>query len=450
MKLRTRIALVAAAAVAVAVLLISVAAYLAARNELRSEIYASLLRRAERIERIADEIAAIEDSFGEMARPPIPVLTGQGSDFDTVYYQVILPSGDVLYQPDLGPLPQLGADVALDTPALSDEHVDDVHVRMVTFDADPLGTFQIARPLSEVDANLAGIALALSLFGLIGVLLAAGFGLVVARSALKPIDALADAAEHVAETQDLGARIEIETGDEVGQLARRFNEMLAALEESRAEQSRLVRDAGHELRTPITALRTNIELLGMGHAMTDAQRAELLDAAEAEVRELSLLVNEVVDLASDRYREEPIEDVRLDEVAEACVERAARRTAVAIDLRADASLVRGRSAALARAVDNLIDNAIKWSGETGRIDVSVVDGRLAVRDGGPGVDSADRERIFDRFYRSPSARSLPGSGLGLSIVRQIIESHGGTVFVEEADGGGAIVGFTLPTVAATP
>ena len=167
--------------------------------------------------------------------------------------------------------------------------------------------------------------IAVMVFGLVGVLLAAGAGLLVARSALKPIDELAEAAEHVAETQDLAARIDITSGDEVGRLAAEFNAMMAALETSRHEQQRLVRDAGHELRTPLTALRTNIELLGRTRDLTDAQRTELITAAYAEVEDLSLLVGEVVDLASDRYTEGPMEDLGLDGIVASSVERAERR-----------------------------------------------------------------------------------------------------------------------------
>jgi two-component system sensor histidine kinase MprB len=314
---------------------------------------------------------------------------------------------------------------------------------MATVQSDLLGTVQIARPLTEVDAALTGLAAALFAFGTVGVLLAAGAGLLIARSALKPIDELAEAAEHVAETQDLGARIEIVSNDEVGRLAKEFNAMLAALETSRQEQQRLVRDTGHELRTPLTALRTNIELLGRAPGLTNEQRSELISAAEAEVKDLSSLVGEVVDLASDRYTEGPTEDLLLDEIVAACVERAKRRFDVEILLEAEPSPVKGRPVALSRAVDNLLDNAVKWGAEDGPIDVEVAGGRVTVRDHGPGIDDDDRDQVFDRFYRSATARSMPGSGLGLSIVKKVVEAHGGEVFAETARDGGAIVGFDL-------
>ena len=446
MKLRTRIAVVAAAAVAVAVVLVSAAAFVLARQQLRSEIDDSLVDRAVAIQRLGEDPRGLVGSEGPMRRGFGFLAGSRGPAFDTVYYQITLPTGEILIPEGQEVLPPADSGVAEDTLVLTDARVDDVHVRMVTVNAEVLGFVQIARPLTEVDATLAGLAAALFVFGAVGVAVAAGAGLLIARSALKPIDELAQAAEHVAETQDLGARIDITSDDEVGRLAAEFNAMMAALETSRQEQQRLVRDAGHELRTPLTALRTNIELLGRTRGLTDAQRTELITAADAEVKDLSLLVGEVVDLASDRYTEGPIEDLRLDEIAVSSVERAERRFDVEIELDVAPSPVRGRPSALARAVDNLVDNAVKWGSDDGPIEVAVHGGRVTVRDHGPGIDEADRDRVFDRFYRSAAARSMPGSGLGLSIVKQVVDAHGGTVFTKPAEDGGAIVGFSLPTV----
>lgn len=450
MKLRTRIAVVAAAAVAIAVVLVSGAAFLAARQQLRSEVDESLIERAVAIQPPGDDPRGIVGPDGPM-RPGFGFFAGRGPAFDTVYYQVTLSTGEVLIPEGQAVLPPAVSDVAAGDLVLADAVVDDVHVRMVTVRSDLLGLVQIARPLTEVDATLAGLAAALLAFGTIGVLLAAGAGLLIARSALKPIDELAGAAEHVAQTQDLAARIEVTTSDEVGRLATEFNAMLAALETSRIEQQRLVRDAGHELRTPLTALRTNIELLSRTQNLTDDQQAELISAANAEVKDLSLLVGEVVDLASDRYTGGSSVDVALDKLVASSVDRADRRFDADFSLTAFVSPVQGRPAALTRAVDNLIDNAVKWGADRGAIEVTVAAGRVAVRDHGPGIDAAERDQVFDRFYRSASARSMPGSGLGLSIVKQVVDAHGGTVFAEDAPGGGAVVGFELaPSEPPTP
>ena len=445
MKLRTRIALIAAAAVAAAVILVSSVAYIAAGRELRSAIDKSLVERAIVIQQLANDPKSIigDDLAG---RPAYGIFGGRGAAFDTVYYQMTLSNGEVLVPEGQALLPEPDVAKVQAHPVLSDERVDDVHLRMISFPSELLGVVQIARPLTEVDAALAGLAVTIFIFGAFGVLLAAGVGLLVAKGALKPIDDLAEAAERVAETQDFNERIDIYTDDEVGRLAARFNDMLAALEHSRDQQQRLVRDAGHELRTPLTALRTNIELLGKMNDLSQEQRSELITAADAEVKELSALVGEVVDLASDRYSEGPIEDLMLDDVVATSVERASRRTTIRFDVHSERSPVRGRPAALARAVDNLIENAVKWSPEDDDVAVviTVADGTVTVRDHGPGIDGEDLHRIFDRFYRSSSARSMQGSGLGLSIVKQVVEAHRGTVFASNAPDGGAIVGFELP------
>lgn len=284
----------------------------------------------------------------------------------------------------------------------------------------------------------------LALAGALGVAVAAALGLVVSRSALRPIAELTDAAEHVAETQELAARIEVDRDDEVGRLAYAFNTMLNALEESRLQQRRLVRDAGHELRTPLTALRTNIELLARADDLPTDARRRILDDVTFELEQLSKLVSEVVDLATETGpSDEPMVTVVLDDVVATVAHRYERRTGHVISVDADATSVMGRRSLLERAVSNLIDNAVKWSPAEEPVEVEVARGRVRVIDHGPGISTVDRPRVFDRFYRSDAARTAPGSGLGLAIVQQIIQDHGGSVFVEETPGGGAIVGFTL-------
>lgn len=442
--LRVRIAAIAALAVAVAVVLVSVGAFVAARSELRDEVDTSLTERMTIVQRASDQ-------FGPFLQSAIPpgIFRGGGRPrgnptFDTLYYQVALPDGRRIIQ--------AGQEVALPVPdeaigedaVLTDAWVEGVHLRVISAEIEQFGIVQIARPLTEVDATLSGLAAGLATIGLIGTVLAGLIGLVVARSALKPIDDLTQAAEHVADTQNLEARMTVEGDDEVARLATSFNAMLAALEDSRLQQRRLVRDAGHELRTPLTALRTNVELLARGSDLPDDERREIIDAVAAEAEELSMLVTEVVDLASDRFSEAPLEVLSLDELVEDSVARARRRTEQEITLTAEPARVQGRPAAIGRAVDNLLDNAAKYDSSNGGIEVSVAGGRVAVRDHGPGIAALDQERIFDRFYRSPSSRATSGSGLGLSIVKQIATDHGGSVFVEDADGDGVIVGFELP------
>jgi len=439
--IRRRLALVSALAVAVAVVAVAGASYLVARQELLAEIDASLVERMEIVARASGDL---RPTFREriVPRPFFGPPEGRPS-FDTLFYQLTLPDGSTIVPPDqtlnLPPPGPVGRE-----PTIADLRIDGIHVRMVSADIPALGTVQIARPLDEVDATLAGLGLVLAGVGILGTIGAGLVGLWVARSTLRPIDELTDAAEHVAATQDLDARIDVDRGDELGRLARAFDTMLAALESSREQQRRLVRDAGHELKTPLTALRANIELLAKAEDLPAAERAALVASLEAEVVELTDLVGEVVDVASDRYADEPIERIDLGELATDAAERWSRRTGRSISVRTDAAgVVEGRAAALRRALDNLLDNADKWSPPEAPIVIDIGGARVTVIDRGPGIAPEDQDRVFDRFYRSADARRLPGSGLGLSIVRQIAEDHGGSVFAEAASDGGAAVGFDL-------
>ena len=224
--------------------------------------------------------------------------------------------------------------------------------------------------------------------------------------------------------------------------------MLAALGSSKAQQQRLVMDASHELRTPLTALRTNIELLQRGDTLDAAQRSELVDAAQVELAELGELVTELVDLATDAGSEEPIQSVDLGDVVHRLVERERRRSDHPISYERDASAtVDVRVSAIDRAVHNLVDNACKFSSPDSPVDVVVHGSVVEVRDRGVGIAPDERDLVFDRFYRATAARSKPGSGLGLSIVRQIAELHGGTIELLPRDGGGTIARLTLPASA---
>jgi two-component system, OmpR family, sensor histidine kinase MprB len=164
---------------------------------------------------------------------------------------------------------------------------------------------------------------------------------------------------------------------------------------------------------------------------------------QGETRELSHLVDELVELALDRRTDEAEQVVDLAAVADTAARRVTRRTGRQVHVEADRSTVLGRRLGLERAVGNLLENAAKFDDGDTPIDVHVRDGRVTVLDRGPGIDAGDADRVFDRFYRAGAARGLPGSGLGLSIVQDVAQTHGGTVFAGTRPGGGAAVGFTV-------
>jgi len=242
----------------------------------------------------------------------------------------------------------------------------------------------------------------------------------------------------VTRTRDLSRRVAMNGGDEIGNLAASFDGMLGALEISLRQQRQLVADASHELRTPLTSLRTNLELLARGQPTDPSERQQVLVELVGQMERLSTLVADLIDLARDEQATLPIEDVRLDEVvADAITDVRGRYPHVRFEATLEEAAVRGVRSRIARAVTNLLDNAGKWSPAGGVVEVTVHGGEVSVRDHGPGVAPEDAPRVFDRFWRASNARSLPGSGLGLSIVKDVAESHGGSVSVEHATGGGA-------------
>ncbi len=285
----------------------------------------------------------------------------------------------------------------------------------------------------------------LGLIGVIGVGMAAWVGWLLAGKATAPIRRLATAAADIARTERLDTPLNVESGDEVGDLARSFQSMLTSLADSRRQQQRLISSASHELRTPLTALRTNLETLSRSFDRLDpGQREELLAAAVAEAQELGDLSAELVDLATDvRHTDEPTEIIDLTDLANEVVQRFIRRTPTVITVTGEGGRVEGRRSQLDRAISNLVANAVKWTPADGRIEVVLERGRLTVLDTGPGIPPGDLPHIFERFYRADVARTTPGSGLGLAIVEHVVSAHGGRVFAANRPQGGAEVGFEL-------
>nr|WP_203615869.1 HAMP domain-containing sensor histidine kinase [Streptomyces sp. SID13726] len=316
----------------------------------------------------------------------------------------------------------------------------------------------LASPLKGTQSTLNELALILLLVSGVGVLGAEGAGLAVARAGLRPVDKLTEAVEHVARTEDLSIRIPVEEAaeDEIARLSRSFNSMTSSLANSRELQQQLIADAGHELRTPLTSLRTNIELLTRseetGRPLPEADRKALLASVKAQMTELASLIGDLQELSrSEGQRGERVQVVSLEDTVESALRRARLRGP---ELTINASLepwyTRAEPAALERAVVNILDNAVKFSPEGGTIDVRLTDGILTVRDHGPGIPADELPHVFDRFWRSPSARALPGSGLGLSIVARTVEQAGGQVTLDHAQGGGTIATVRLPGAPTPP
>jgi two-component system sensor histidine kinase MprB len=283
-----------------------------------------------------------------------------------------------------------------------------------------------------------------------GLLLALGLGLFLARQALHPLEEITDEIEAVATTNDLQYRLVEGDEDELGRLRRVFNRLLRSVESSQSLQRQLVVDASHELRTPLTSLRTNAQVLSRANDLSDDELEQITNDMVTQVDELANLVTDLGELARGERSEGALEILRLDDCVDECVETArtyARTRHITIDVDIEPSRVQARHDRLNRAISNLLTNAVKFTPESGRISVVSFHGAVIVCDSGPGISDEDRQYVFDRFWRSPSARSLPGSGLGLSIVAQVVAEFEGTVAVDRDPLlGGARFTMQLPEV----
>jgi len=329
--------------------------------------------------------------------------------------------------------------------------IDGEPYRMVSRALPQGGVLQVARSTEETEELQSALLGRFAVIAAAVAIAAAGLGWVIAARATAPLRRLSTVASEVAETRDFTTDVgEHGRNDEIGRLATSFATMLDALEASRVQQHRLIHDAGHEMRTPLTSLRANVAMLERAGDLPPEDRDEILGAIRSELIELSDLFDEMIDLATDQRDADMVfEQVDLAWLVGDVAARWERRSDRTIDIEVSPSLVMGEPAMLERAVSNLVSNADKFSPPGAPITIVSADGMVSVRDAGPGVPAADRDRIFDRFYRSDVTRSMPGSGLGLSIVAQIVARHGGRVWAREADGGGADVGFQLQAVAVT-
>lgn len=310
----------------------------------------------------------------------------------------------------------------------------------------------IGRPLSATTEALKDIRELIIIMGAFFVCLAAAFGYSTSRRVMRPLNELSSAVTRVIETDKLEP-IGIYTSDELGDLSRSFDTMMASLDQSRERQRRLIADAGHELRTPLTSMRTNVELLvadQKSKMLPEEAREAILGDVAAQLGEFSSLVGDLVQLS----RDEPVpmnpEPVDFAKVVEHALTRVKRRgPTLRFDVNIEPYFIIGHPDTLGRAVTNLLDNAVKFSPSFGTIHVRLRDGELVIWDEGPGIQEEDLPKIFDRFFRSDKARNTPGTGLGLSIVSHTINAHGGTVQAENQPGAGAKFIVKLPPAPGT-
>jgi two-component system sensor histidine kinase MprB len=464
-----RVTLASAAAVAVAVAIASLSTYLLVRNELHHHINRSLST-------LATAFVSAEHGLGQRQRSGPPSATAAPYPYGLLLRRFPERPGDVTnvvqlvtgagssYPAYNGELLKLAphALAAIATLARAgtgtrsfDASTNAAPFRVLAAGVSPGYAVVVSHSLSDVNSTLDELRLILVVLTLSGVALAALLGWFVARTTLAPVRRLTATVRHIAETRDLGERIDERRRDELGSLARSFNSMLTVLDEtihklddSARMQRRLVADASHELRTPVTSVRTNIEILERADELPAGERTRLIADVVEQLEELSALINDLIELAREDEHVDSREEVRLDILVAEAIERARRHAPQArFEISLDPTLVNGVPSRLDRAVNNLLDNAVKFAGTEQPIEVRLHDGELEIRDHGPGIDADDLPHIFDRFFRGARSRALPGSGLGLAIVRQVAELHSGSVSIAAAPGGGTVVRMRVPVSA---
>jgi two-component system sensor histidine kinase MprB len=462
MSLRRRLVLLAGGAVAIAVCAAAAGSYIAVSNELEGQVDDRLSAQAEALQTfqsvtpapgsipravIRQRLKAIPDD----AEAPIGGPAGEG-----VQVQIIGPGGAPVEVIGPGsPLPVTAAQREIASSgegrAFTETELGGRHVRVLTAALPDGQAIQLAESLEGVDDVLSRLQLALALVIVAGVALAALLAWLLSRTVIAPIEGLTEAAEHISETRDLSRRIETPGTDEIGRLAGRFNAMLdtiegsqAALASSVAAQRQLVADASHELRTPVSSLRTDIESLLEHPELAADERTRVLADVDTRIEELTALINDVIELARGDEPDGRVEEVRLDEIVAECVERMQRLSPPPeIAFTSTPTVVEGRADRISRAVNNLLDNARKYGPASQPIEVAVAEGEVTVRDHGAGIPPEELEHVFDRFYRGAGSRHEAGSGLGLAIVRQVADSHGGEVSVESTPATGTVFRLRL-------
>lgn len=468
MSLRARMAIAAGTAVALAVFAVAVSSYAGMRSQLRGQVDQSLRNRLEQVPGLGGGGPGPQQPRGDNDREGLgfaPTSTeGEGPDqgdeglgLDRLprsayggaggIFTVVYPNGHtyVPYGQTYG-IPVDARVKALATGGRGqyfvDKHVHGTHLRVLVTGIGSKGALMIALPLADVDHALSNQLLLLAIIAAAGIALAALLGLLVAKTALAPLARFTRQTERIATNPERleFERVDVTGSDELGRLARTFNNMLDVLEHSMRAQRNLVADASHELRTPIATIRANLQLMRDEELLAPEDRAALRSDVIEELDELTALVADVVELARGAKPSGEPGDVRLDSIVREALDRARRRApGLTFQQVIEPTLVRGDGERMARAVTNLLDNASKWSPEGGVVEVTLQDGVLTVRDHGPGFDEEDLPFVFDRFHRATSARSKPGSGLGLAIVRQAAEAHGGFAEASNAPDGGAVL-----------
>jgi heavy metal sensor kinase len=449
--IRVRLTLFYVLLLAIALAIFSAGVYFAMRESLYSNLEDGLESRADLVSSIVVQ--------GDQLNVDPDQLPGDGGDHEEPV-RVLDASGEVVFDnSEEAPEPEAGAVAE----ALRGERVyvdasgDDLELRYrlepIRAEGQVIGAVEVGLPRDDVEESLEALLLIIAIAYPLTLVLATIGGLLIAGRALAPIDRVTTVARRIS-AEDLSQRLDMQLpDDEVGRLARTFDEMIARLDDAFRRQRQFTADASHELRTPLTAIKGQTEV-ALQRERDGEEYREVLTTVNSEVDRMIRLVASLLTLARADARQIGIarDSVDLGELAGDAVAQirpAAEAKRIGIGTTSDGAVrITADEDLVLQLVLNLLDNAVKYTPEGGRVEVvtRVANGHaeLSVSDNGPGIPAEHLARVFDRFYRVDPARTHGGAGLGLSISRWIAEAHGGTIDVESAPGEGSRFTVRLP------
>ncbi|HZQ06653.1 MAG TPA: HAMP domain-containing sensor histidine kinase [Anaerolineae bacterium] len=466
MSIRTRLTLWYVGLLALLLIVFGAVLYATVYFTSYQEVDRSLQQRATDIQASLTTVLSIqEDPWAVLRRGGLVLPTADVFATGDIYVQLSTIDGTILSRSEnLGNqrlvIPQDQLDRVKNGQAVpSDFTVNRTRLRayvapIVTRTGQVVGFIELAQSLRQVDTTLRDLATLIIIIIATGLATAAVGGWFIAGNILEPIDRVTRTAQKITRARDLGRRIEVPTKiDEVGRLALTFNEMLSRIEDLFRAQQRFVADVSHELRSPLTAVRGNLDLLKRGAVDDPEERAQVIDAIDSETARMSRLVSDLLLLARQDsgvpMARHPIElDTLLLEVY-----RQAQVIAKGVKVtlgEEDQAIIVGDRDRLKQVLLNLVDNAIKYTPQGGEVTLSLVKDeewvKIAVQDTGIGIAAENIPNLFDRFYRVDKARSRDagGTGLGLAIAKSVVDAHNGKITVESQLGKGSTFTVWLP------
>jgi two-component system OmpR family sensor kinase len=463
--LRGRLGLLYGSLLAVTLVVFSSLLYATLLANLNRQTDQQLRSRAfQEAERIVERMAASGDeqlSFDDIPPGGLGQRALEGNTASGVVVQVLDDRGRVLANSDRGIRAPLVPELAVPSPAAGEEFADvsvaergrlRVVVRPIVVGARTVGTIQAGASLETIHATMRDVLWLLALGTLIALTIMTAVGWWLAGRALAPLRSITAAARAIARTGEIRERLRVGSDrDEVGQLATAFNAMIERLDEAAQRQLAFLADTSHELRSPLTVLRGNLDLLRRDPG--PAARLEYLKDADTEVRRMARLVGDLLLLAqSDARQTVKLVPLALENVVREVYEQAlmlAEGPAVQASCAVHAPVL-GDADRLTQLLWNLVENAVRHTPADGRVDLelTVADGEAVVRiaDTGVGIAAEHLPRIFERFYKVDRARSRgkSGTGLGLAIAQYLAEAHNGRLDLQSTPGVGTVATVRLP------